>query len=65
MKEKNNPCFNCPDRHAGCHGTCEAYRNWKAEHDKQRDAERQIDIENYKITEYKRFIRARVKKARE
>lgn len=32
MKEPNNPCFNCPDRHAGCHSECEKYQAWSAEH---------------------------------
>ena len=32
MKEKNNPCFNCPDRHVGCHGKCEKYQTWNADH---------------------------------
>ena len=32
MKEKNNPCFNCPDRSIGCHGKCEKYQTWNAAH---------------------------------
>lgn len=25
------PCKNCSIRHAGCHGTCMAYKTWKEE----------------------------------
>ena len=24
------PCKDCPDRHLGCHGTCEKYQKYKA-----------------------------------
>lgn len=27
------PCKDCTDRHAGCHGSCEGYKNFKTEHD--------------------------------
>lgn len=40
-REQNNPCFNCPDRHAGCHGTCERYKAWSVEHAEQREAYRE------------------------
>lgn len=40
MKEQNNPCFNCPDRHAGCHGKCEKYQTWNAEHIERNRQER-------------------------
>ena len=40
MKEKNNHCFNCPDRHAGCHGKCEKYQTWNAEHIERNRQER-------------------------
>lgn len=32
MKEQNNPCYQCHDRHAGCHGKCEKYQTWNAAH---------------------------------
>ena len=31
------PCFNCEDRHQGCHSNCESYINWKRETDKRND----------------------------
>ena len=32
MKEQNNPCYQCPDRHVGCHSECEKYQTWNAAH---------------------------------
>lgn len=47
MKEQNNPCFNCPDRHAGCHGSCKAYLDWHEQHvQKQREIRSKIEAEN-------------------
>jgi predicted ATP-dependent serine protease len=41
MKEKNNPpCHNCTDRHAGCHGKCEKYQTWNADHIERNRQER-------------------------
>lgn len=27
------PCLNCPRRAAGCHATCEDYKQWKGQND--------------------------------
>lgn len=27
------PCYHCPDRRAGCHATCSAYKAYRAELD--------------------------------
>ena len=29
--KKQNPCYKCEVRHAGCHGSCEAYQTWRKE----------------------------------
>ena len=36
MYSENLKCKNCkqPERHPGCHSTCEYYIEWKKEHDK-------------------------------
>mgnify|MGYP007038282905 CR=1 FL=1 len=34
MSSKDNPCRNCEERCAGCHGRCEAYLDWQAEHNR-------------------------------
>lgn len=26
MKDKDHPCYQCPDRVLGCHSTCERYK---------------------------------------
>lgn len=47
MKKQNNPCFNCPDRRAGCHGSCKAYLDWHGQHvQKQREIRSKIEAEN-------------------
>ena len=33
---KSNGCFNCTERHIGCHGTCEKYKQWKEEYLEQK-----------------------------
>lgn len=34
LPNKENGCFKCEDRHAGCHGSCERYLAWKKEQEK-------------------------------
>lgn len=47
MKKQNNPCFNCPDRHAGCHGTCQRYLDWHEQHvSEKREIRSKIEAEN-------------------
>lgn len=37
-------CFDCPDRHPGCHGTCEKYKKQRAEWDaKKVEQKKQAD----------------------
>ena len=43
----DNPCRECTDRHAGCHGTCKAYLDWHEQHiQKQREIRSKIEAEN-------------------
>lgn len=42
------PCYNCPNRHLGCHLTCELYSNFKKECEKLR----QIRFSESKFREY-------------
>lgn len=45
--KNDSPCFNCPNRHAGCHGSCESYLNWHEQHvKKQREIRSKIEAEN-------------------
>lgn len=47
---KDMGCYQCRERKAGCHSTCERYKEWKAKHDErqasiraQRDEENRAD----------------------
>lgn len=31
----NNCCFECKDRHVGCHAECELYKQYKKDHNRQ------------------------------
>ena len=34
MNEKS-PCMGCANRHTACHGSCEAYKEWRDRHHAQ------------------------------
>ena len=36
------PCYGCTDKHEYCHGSCEAYKEWKVQHDAQQKHLRQV-----------------------
>lgn len=40
VKNTQGPCRNCADRHVGCHGRCEKYKAWQAEHEEYLEAKR-------------------------
>lgn len=31
------PCKDCEGRHAECHATCQLYKDWKGEHEKEKE----------------------------
>lgn len=33
-QDRRVPCYQCTERHVGCHGTCEQYAAFRAEKDK-------------------------------
>ena len=35
---KGGPCKDCPDRVPACHDRCPVYKEWKSEHDKERES---------------------------
>lgn len=48
FKVKNAPCFQCKDRHIGCHGTCSSYIEFSKSRDVVRNALlHEIDVESY------------------
>lgn len=34
-----SPCYNCPNRHIGCHGECEKYEKFDRANKERRQAE--------------------------
>lgn len=42
----NVPCKDCPDRHTGCHGHCEKYKQFKIRTNEQKEK----FIKDYKET---------------
>ena len=40
--DKDNPCYECPDRHTGCHGSCERYKKWRQELDEKNELRNQF-----------------------
>lgn len=44
----NAPCKDCPDRHIGCHGECEAYQTYNADRERIR-ASKKTAIDMYEI----------------
>ena len=64
MKEKNNPCYQCHDRHEDCHGKCESYQHWKSDRDAEKAAKTEKAIELYRYTSYRQKVYDRNAKMR-
>ena len=47
----NSYCLDCQDRHQGCHGTCERYKEFRQRLDEEREAK--ATSEEYVCTCYK------------
>lgn len=50
-------CFDCKNRHVGCHADCEIYLDAKAEHDKKQEHIRQLKIAEYVVQDTKNKAR--------
>lgn len=50
---KENPCYGCEDRQVGCHGVCERYAAWKAEHEAEKDERYRRERPEIMTTTYK------------
>ena len=57
-----NPCKDCAERHVGCHGTCESYKDWKAENDAKKAEQQKKRIEEYAFNSYRVGVRMHAKK---
>ena len=62
--QKSNPCKGCPDRDAGCHGRCELYLSWQAEHAKMKQAMWKHKQADSMANAYAKETHARLRKAR-
>ena len=49
----NTPCKDCSDRQIGCHGICERYKSWNADHIEQN---RKIRTEREKDNLYRSYV---------
>lgn len=48
---KDMGCYQCRERKAGCHSTCERYKEWKTKHDaRQAEIRAQRDEENRAVS---------------
>lgn len=46
------PCKDCPDRHIGCHSTCDRYTEFCRENQEQKDAIRAIRAEKIQLLNF-------------
>lgn len=58
-KKPQSPCFECPDRAAGCHSTCGLYAEYKAKVEGEKAAARAVyapiwDATDYEVKERKK-----------
>ena len=46
------PCKDCPDRHIGCHSTCDRYAEFCRENQEQKDAIKAIRAETVQLLNF-------------
>lgn len=62
--QKVSPCKGCETRSAGCHGSCEAYKNWKSERDEIKAAQTKQSTAEYRYRSYRQCVYDRNEKIR-
>lgn len=62
--EKSSPCKGCETRSAGCHGSCEKYKNWKSERDQMKAAQTEQATADYRFRSYRQTVYDRNEKIR-
>ena len=55
-------CFNCQERHVGCHSTCERYAAWKAEDARRKHGEKEAQKEKAECMGYRTESKQRYKR---
>lgn len=61
--KRNAPCLDCENRAAGCHATCEAYREWRIEKDALNKKTRDEKLDDWATQEFLCGKRERIRKA--
>lgn len=56
------PCYQCMDRHAGCHGACEKYSGWKEQHEKKKAEEHEEDLKRQDLAAARKAKYRRLKR---
>lgn len=51
---KKTPCIDCKDRSSICHGICEKYKEWKAEHERETEEQRKMKKQRCDEVEYRK-----------
>lgn len=57
-------CYGCTDRHPKCHSTCDKYKSFKEELEKQKAAVRPLKEAQTNMTAYKKEIYERYRRYR-
>lgn len=62
-----SPCYNCPDRHQGCHSECEKYKEYRAKNEerialKKKEFAREHDEHEFKIQQYHKSLKKKWRK---
>ena len=65
-REYNNgcPCMGCTDRHQGCHGKCDKYKEWRAKMDKLMKARQDARVDTMSEARAKKIWREKRRKAK-
>lgn len=54
MNRDKTPCIDCADRKVGCHASCQAYKDWKEQHEAERMQIREQRNKRSEFADYKK-----------
>ena len=62
-----SPCYECPDRRAGCHSECEKYKEYQAKNRerlelKKKEFKKENDEKDYKLTMHQKYLKGKGRK---
>lgn len=61
MKNIRTNCYQCPDRHLGCHSECEVYKEFSAENQRIKDLKYNTEYEKYTLAKLKEEDKTRLR----